>query len=81
MEELRIQKYLADCGICSRRAAERAIEEGDVKINGEIAEIIFIDDLSSFDTIGYQMRCHTRIVFLSFTVAVDLSQIDSVGLT
>lgn len=39
MEELRIQKYLADCGICSRRAAERAIEEGDVKINGINAEI------------------------------------------
>ena len=39
MEELRIQKYLADCGICSRRAAERALEEGDVKINGELAEI------------------------------------------
>ncbi|MBQ7354037.1 MAG: rRNA pseudouridine synthase [Clostridia bacterium] len=39
MEELRIQKYLADCGICSRRAAERAIEEGDVKINGIDAEI------------------------------------------
>ncbi len=39
MEELRIQKYLADCGICSRRAAERAIEEGDVKINGVNAEI------------------------------------------
>lgn len=39
MEELRIQKYLADCGVCSRRAAERAIEEGDVLINGETAEI------------------------------------------
>ncbi|MBQ8287435.1 MAG: rRNA pseudouridine synthase [Clostridia bacterium] len=39
MEELRIQKYLADCGICSRRAAERSIEEGDVKINGILAEI------------------------------------------
>ena len=39
MEELRIQKYLADCGICSRRAAERAIEEGDVLINGQTAEI------------------------------------------
>ncbi len=39
MEELRIQKYLADCGICSRRAAERAIEEGDVQINGIPAEI------------------------------------------
>ena len=39
MEELRIQKYLADCGICSRRAAEKAIEMGKVMINGATAEI------------------------------------------
>lgn len=39
MEELRIQKYLSDCGICSRRAAERAILDGDVQINGQPAEI------------------------------------------
>lgn len=39
MEELRIQKYLSDCGICSRRAAERAILDGDVLINGHPAEI------------------------------------------
>ncbi len=39
MEELRIQKYLADCGICSRRSAERSIEMGEVQINGEPAEI------------------------------------------
>ena len=39
MDEIRIQKYLSDCGICSRRAAEKAIEQGDVKVNGYSAEI------------------------------------------
>lgn len=39
MEKIRIQKYLADAGVCSRRAAERAIEMGDVKVNGYPAEI------------------------------------------
>lgn len=39
MEEVRIQKYLSDCGVLSRRAAEKAIEEGRVKINGENAVI------------------------------------------
>lgn len=34
---VRINKYLADGGVCSRRAADRAIEEGKVKIDGEIA--------------------------------------------
>ncbi len=31
---IRIQKYIADCGICSRRAAEALIEEGRVTLNG-----------------------------------------------
>ena len=34
MAEQRIQKVLSDQGICSRRAAERLIEEGRVKVNG-----------------------------------------------
>lgn len=39
MEELRIQKFIADCGITSRRAAEEEIKKGNVTINGVIAEI------------------------------------------
>ena len=37
--DLKIQKYLADCGLMSRRAAEKEIAAGLVKINGEVAEI------------------------------------------
>lgn len=38
MEELvRLQKFLADCGICSRRAAEKLITEGRVKIGPKTA--------------------------------------------
>lgn len=36
MGELRLQKYLANQGICSRRKAEEYIEEGLVKVNGKI---------------------------------------------
>lgn len=39
MDEIRIQKYLSDCGVCSRRSAEKAIEQGEVKVNGSLAEI------------------------------------------
>ncbi len=35
----RINKYLSEVGYCSRRAADRLIEEGKVKINGEISKI------------------------------------------
>jgi len=37
MEPIRINKFLAEAGICSRRDADKIIEAGRVKIDGEIA--------------------------------------------
>lgn len=37
MDEIRLNKYLASCGICSRRDADKLIEQGAVTVNGEIA--------------------------------------------
>lgn len=34
--EVRLQKYLADCGIASRRKAEELITQGKVKVNDKI---------------------------------------------
>ena len=34
MEKIRIQKMIADSGVCSRRAAEQLISQGRVKLNG-----------------------------------------------
>ena len=39
MEKIRLQKYLADAGIMSRRAAEQEIIDGNVSINGHVAEL------------------------------------------
>ena len=39
MKDVRIQKYLADCGVASRRSAEKMVEAGLVRINGETAKI------------------------------------------
>lgn len=36
---LRLQKYLADCGVASRRKSEELIEQGKVKVNGRVAQI------------------------------------------
>jgi len=36
---LRLQKYVADCGVMSRRAAEAAITEGRITVNGSRAVI------------------------------------------
>lgn len=39
MEEIRLQKYLANCGIASRRKCEELILEEKVKVNGVIAKL------------------------------------------
>lgn len=36
MEEVRLQKYIAACGVCSRRNAELIILDGKIKVNGKI---------------------------------------------
>jgi 23S rRNA pseudouridine2605 synthase len=38
-EPIRLQKYLADAGICSRRAAEALIAQGEVWVNGNVATL------------------------------------------
>ncbi len=37
MESIRLNKYLSDAGICSRRQADRWIEEKRITVNGETA--------------------------------------------
>ena len=39
MDEIRINKYIALCGICSRREADGLIENGRATINGQKAEL------------------------------------------
>lgn len=51
-EQVRITKYLSDCEIMSRRAAERAIAEGRIYVNGELAvtgQKICEDDIVTID--------------------------------
>lgn len=36
-ENVRLNKYLAECGVCSRRDADKLIEEGRVTVNGKAA--------------------------------------------
>ena len=34
---VRINKYLAECGVCSRREADKYIEQGKVRVNQKTA--------------------------------------------
>jgi 23S rRNA pseudouridine2605 synthase len=35
-EEIRLNKYIANSGICSRREADELIKKGEIKVNGEV---------------------------------------------
>ena len=39
METTRLNKYLAQCGVCSRREADKLIEAGKVFVNGQVADM------------------------------------------
>lgn len=39
MEEMRLQKFMAECGIASRRKCEKYILQGKVTVNGQVAEL------------------------------------------
>lgn len=39
MEQIRLNKFLAASGVCSRREADRLIEQGRVLVNGQVAGV------------------------------------------
>jgi len=40
---LRLQKFIADAGICSRRKAEELIANGEVKVNGVVVDVMGVN--------------------------------------
>ena len=68
MEKIRLQKFIADSGLMSRRAAEAEIERGAVSVNGHVAKIgTKIDPASDVVTykgkrIRYEKKKYTYIM-------------------
>ena len=59
-EQIRLQKYLADCGICSRRKAEELILQGKVKVNNEIVNQLGIKVNPNKDEVEYLGKSVTK---------------------
>ena len=53
MEQVRLQKYIADCGICSRRKAEELILQGKIKVNGKTVSKLGIKVAVGKDIVEY----------------------------
>lgn len=53
MEEIRLQKFLAEAGIASRRKAEELIEQGKVKVNGQTVTALGTKIKPDIDVVEY----------------------------
>ncbi len=60
MEEIRLQKYLAEAGIASRRKAEELIQQGKVKVNNVIVTELGTKINPEKDKIEYEGKIITR---------------------
>ena len=60
MEEIRLQKYLAEAGIASRRKAEELIQQGKVKVNNAIVTELGTKINPEKDKIEYEGKIITR---------------------
>ncbi len=74
METTRLNKAISETGYCSRREADRLIEEGKVEVNGEIAGLglqvsksdkIFVD--------GIQITNTVKLIYLAFNKPVGIT--------
>lgn len=50
---MRLQKYIADCGITSRRKAEELIIQGKVSVNGNIVTELGTKVIPNIDKVEY----------------------------
>lgn len=65
---VRIAKYIADCGVASRRDAEKLIESGAVSVNGTVVNtpVFFIDDKDTVYVNGKQIKQQEEIKLYMF---------------
>ena len=79
MEQTRLNKYLAQCGVCSRREADKLIEQGRVLVNGRPASCG--QQVSETDTIQVnkkiiQGKAETKVLAFYKPIGVTCTEKD-----
>jgi len=74
MEQVRLNKYLAHCGVCSRRDADKLIGQGKVSVNGRIAQPgQQVGDKDEIVVSGKRIRSAEKTVVLAFYKPVGVT--------
>ena len=70
----RLNKFISETGICSRRGADKLIEEGKVLVNGEIPELGSRVDETDIITIdGNPLTQKEKYVYLAFNKPIGIT--------
>lgn len=72
--QTRLNKYISETGICSRRQADKLIEEGRVLVNGKIPELgtkVSDDDVIKID--GKPLKVKEPPIYLAFNKPVGIT--------
>ena len=75
-ESMRLNKYISESGICSRREADRFIEQGHVFINGKRAGIgdqVQVGDLVKVNGQVIEPREADSLVFIALNKPVGIA--------
>ena len=81
-ESMRLNKYISESGICSRREADRFIEQGNVFINGKRAGIgdqVFAGDLVKVNGQVIEAREADSLVFIVLNKPVGIVSTTEAG--
>ena len=73
MEEMRLQKFLAECGVASRRKCEQLIQQGKIKVNGVIVTELGTKVTPKKDTIiynGKKLEIENNFVYILLNKAI-----------
>lgn len=73
-EGIRLNKYIASSGFCSRRDADKLIESGKVKINGTVADLgtrVFEGDIVEAD--GKKVTPEDHMIYIAFNKPLGIT--------
>lgn len=74
MENKRLNKAIAETGLCSRRAADKLIDEGKVKVNGEVAGLgVKVQATDEISIDGEIITKQVKNIYLAFNKPVGIT--------
>lgn len=75
MSELkRLNKYISETGICSRREADTLIAEGKVTVNGTVAEMgLKVSDADNITVNGKSLKAKPKRVYIAYNKPVGVT--------